>query len=219
MINMDFDQRVTINTNECSWVITPKRGVWRKKLERESAEKGHATSIVRYNPGTSFEPHGHPNGEEILVLEGTFSDEYGDYKKGCYIRNSPGSRHTPFSKEGCILFVKLNQFLPSDTAQVCIDTSQHPWMAGQGHLQVMPLHEFKGEHVALVKWPAREHFQPHTHFGGEEIYVISGELNDEHGSYPAGTWLRNPHMSQHDPFVKVETMIFVKTGHLFNKNL
>lgn len=216
---MDFDQRVTINTNECSWVITPKRGVWRKKLERESAEKGHATSIVRYNPGTSFEPHDHPNGEEILVLEGTFSDEYGDYKKGSYIRNPPGSRHAPFSKEGCILFVKLNQFLANDTARVCVDATQRHWLPGYGHLQVMPLHEFESEHAALVKWPANERFQSHTHFGGEEIYVISGEFNDEHGSYPAGTWLRNPHMSQHYPFVKEETIIFVKTGHLLDKNL
>lgn len=211
---MDLDQRVAINTNECSWVITPRRGVWRKKLERDSSEKGHATSIVRYNPGTSFESHAHPNGEEILVLEGTFSDEHGDYKTGTYIRNPPGSKHAPFSAEGCILFVKLNQFLPNDTAQVRIDTSNADWLAGQGHLQVMPLHVFEGEHIALVKWPARENFHLHTHFGGEEIYVISGELKDEYGSYPAGAWLRNPHMSQHNPFVKEETIILVKVGHL-----
>lgn len=219
MINMDFYQSVTINTNDSSWVITPNRGVWRKKLERESAEQGHATSIVRYNPGTSFEPHGHPNGEEILVLEGTFSDEYGDYKKGSYIRNPPGSRHAPFSKEGCILFVKLNQFLANDTARVCIDATQCHWLPGYGHLQVIPLHEFESEYASFVKWPANERFQSHTHFGGQEIYVISGEFNDEHGNYPAGTWLRNPHMSQHYPCVKEETIIFVKTGHLLDKYL
>lgn len=215
---MDLNRRVTINTNEYSWVITQKRGVWRKKLEREFSEKGHATSIVRYNPGTSFAPHSHPNGEEILVLEGTFSDEHGDYKKGSYIRNPPGSMHTPFSIGGCILFVKLNQFLPNDTAQVYLDTSEADWLAGQGNLQVMPLHEFEGEHVALVKWPAGECFHPHTHFGGEEIYVISGEFNDEHGTYPTGSWLRNPHMSQHNPFVKVDTIILVKVGHLLKSH-
>jgi anti-sigma factor ChrR (cupin superfamily) len=214
MINMNFDQRVIINTNECSWVITSNRGIWRKKLERESAKGGHVTSVVRYNPGTFFATHCHPNGEEILVLEGTFSDESGDYTKGMYIRNPPGSKHTPFSKEGCVLFVKLNQFSRYDTKQLRIDTTNAKWLPGHGNLQVMPLHEIGGEHVALVKWPPGERFHPHLHYGGEEIYVVSGEFNDEHGTYPAGTWIRNPHMSLHNPYVIVETVILVKVGHL-----
>lgn len=215
MINMQFDKRVVINTNKLNWGITPAHGIWRKHLERQAAEQGHASSIVRYNPDTLFQQHAHPLGEEILVLQGTFSDEYGDYKKGTYIRNPPGSKHAPFSKEGCVLFVKLNQFAPNDTTRVCINTAQATWLPGQGGLQVMPLHEFEGEHVALVKWPSGEYFHPHKHFGGEEIYVISGEFKDEHGSYPTGTWLRNPNMSEHKPFVEEETIIWVKIGHLF----
>ncbi len=213
-INMDLNQSISINTNECDWEASPQHGVLRKRLERAQEEEGHATSLVQYKPGASFNYHAHPNGEEILVLDGTFSDNSGHYKKGSYIRNPPGSEHAPYSKKGCILFVKLNQFSPQDNSRICIDTEKTPWLAGQGNLQVMPLHAFENEHVALVKWPANEHFQPHTHFGGEEIYVISGEFIDEHGRYPAGTWLRNPHMSQHNPFTEQETVILVKVGHL-----
>ena len=54
----------------------------------------------------------------------------------------------------------------------------------------------------------------HTHFGGEEIFVISGEFIDEHGRYPQGTWIRSPHLSEHAPFVEQETVILVKVGHL-----
>jgi anti-sigma factor ChrR (cupin superfamily) len=43
------------------------------------------------------------------VLEGTFSDEQGDYPAGSYVRNPVGSRHAPFSREGCTIFVKLHQ--------------------------------------------------------------------------------------------------------------
>ncbi|WP_372927152.1 cupin domain-containing protein, partial [Marinobacter sp.] len=175
---------------------------------------GHATSIVRYEPGASFNRHEHPLGEEILVLDGVFSDETGDYGKGTYLRNPPGSGHAPFSKEGCVLFVKLHQFDERDTATVRIDTNTAEWMPGIGGLEVMPLHEFEHEHVALVKWPAKEKFQPHRHFGGEEILVLSGEFCDENGRYPAGTWMRSPHMSLHHPFVDEETVIWVKTGHL-----
>ena len=78
----------------------------------------------------------------------------------------------------------------------------------------MPLHSFEGEHTALVKCPENERFLPHRHFGGEEILVLSGTFRDEHGDYPTLTWLRSPHMSEHYPFVKEETIIWVKTGHL-----
>jgi len=214
MLNLDFTKRVVINSNEMDWIDSPSAGVLRKPLARSEDQVGHITSIVQYAAGSSFSQHAHPLGEEIFVLEGVFSDETGDYHKGTYIRNPPASKHTPFSQEGCIIFVKLNQFHENDLQQVRINTNEREWLPGIGGLQVMPLHEFEHQHVALVKWPANERFQPHKHFGGEEILVLSGEFQDEHGIYPANTWIRSPHMSEHFPFVNQETIILVKTGHL-----
>ena len=214
MLNMNFDQRVVINTINQPWSKSPMPGVKRKPLAREDAERGHASSIVRYEAEASFSTHDHPLGEEIFVLEGIFSDETGDYPAGTYFRNPEGFRHTPFSKKGCTILVKLHQFLPDDQQHVVIDTNKADWLPGHGGLEVMPLHQHKTESVALVKWPAGEKFKMHSHFGGEEIYVISGEFIDEYARYPAGTWIRSPHMSQHHPFVEKETLIWVKTGHL-----
>jgi len=211
---MDFNERVVMYSNKLSWTTSPVPGVSRKPLAREEAERGHATSIVRYEPGASFTAHGHPQGEEILVLEGTFSDETGDYSAGTYFRNPDGYHHQPFSKEGCTILVKLHQFQPDDDQHITIDTKTADWQAGIGGLKVLPLYQHKSESVALVKWPAGEHFKLHSHFQGEEIYVIRGELIDEHGRYPTGTWLRSPHLSQHCPYVEQETLIWVKTGHL-----
>ncbi|MHA7881519.1 MAG: cupin domain-containing protein [Saccharospirillum sp.] len=213
-LNMDFAQKVVVRTAEQAWVKSPAAGVWRKPLEREAAEQGRATSVVRYDPGSSFSRHVHPAGEEILVLDGVFSDDTGDYPAGTYLRNPPGSGHAPHSEPGCVLLVKLCQFAPDDSAVVRINTRETPWQPGQGGLEVMPLHSFGTEQVALVKWPAGEVFKPHRHFGGEEIFVLSGEFIDEHGRYPEGTWLRSPHLSQHHPFVEQETVIWVKVGHL-----
>lgn len=214
MINMDFTQRIAIETEAMEWLASPANGVWRKPLERQEAESGHTTSIVRYDQGSAFNTHPHPMGEEIFVLEGVFSDQDGDYPAGTYLRNPPGSEHAPFSNEGCVIFVKLNQFDERDLSTVRVNTKQTPWLEGIGNLKVMPLHDFEHEHVALVKWPVGERFQPHKHFGGEEILVLSGEFKDEYGSYPKGTWIRSPHMSEHFPFVEQETVILVKTGHL-----
>ena len=214
MINMDLSQRVVINTNDQAWLQSPMQGVWRKSLAREDIERGHATSIVRYDAGAKFSEHNHPLGEEILVLDGIFSDQTGDYHAGTYFRNPEGFIHAPFSRQGCVLLVKLHQFHDDDDNNIAIDTTAAEWLPGNGNLQVIPLHNFGAEQVALVKWPAGERFQPHTHFGGEEIYVISGEFKDELGSYPAGTWIRSPHLSSHNPYVEKNTLIWVKVGHL-----
>ncbi len=214
MINMNFERRVVIDTNVEEWLASPLSGVWRKPLAREDAERGHATSLVRYDAGASFSFHEHPLGEEILVLSGTFSDETGDYPAGSYFRNPEGFSHAPFSTYGCVLLVKLHQFKPGDDQHICIDTNSAQWSPGIGGLQIMPLHSFEGESTALVRWPAGEKFQPHRHWGGEEIYVIKGEFIDEHGRYPQGSWIRSPHLSLHAPYVEQETIILVKTGHL-----
>jgi anti-sigma factor ChrR (cupin superfamily) len=207
-------QRVVIETAQQSWIESPSDGVQRKPLEREHQESGHTTSVVRFAPGSQFTRHVHTQGEEILVLDGVFSDELGDYPAGSYLRNPPGSAHSPFSREGCTLLVKLDQFSDGDDTRVVLDTETQPWQPGIGGLRVKPLHEFEHEHTALVYWPEGEVFQPHRHYGGEEIFVLSGTFRDEHGSYPQGSWLRNPHMSQHHPFALEETVIWVKVGHL-----
>ncbi len=124
MINMDFSERIVVDSNEEDWVESPKPSVWRKPLAREDAERG------------------------------------------------------------------------------------------QGNLKVLPLHQFETESVALVHWPKGETFHRHVHMGGEEVFVISGEFIDEHGRYPAGTWIRSPHMSTHTPYVEEETLLWVKVGHL-----
>ncbi|MCJ8311997.1 MAG: cupin domain-containing protein [Saccharospirillaceae bacterium] len=212
--NFDFSKVVVINTNDQSWLPSPMVGVERKPLAREGKENGHATSVVRYAAGAKFKSHTHPLGEEIFVLEGVFSDENGNYPSGSYIRNPPGSSHAPFSKQGCVIFVKLQQFDEGDTDLVNINTSEQQWLQGQGNLQVKPLHNFEGQGTALVYWPAGERFLAHKHWGGEEIFVLSGEFMDEHGQYPKGTWIRSPHLSGHHPYVETDTVILVKTGHL-----
>jgi anti-sigma factor ChrR (cupin superfamily) len=80
---------------------------------------------------------------------------------------------------------------------------------------VLPLHEHGPEHVALVRWVPSTKFMPHQHWGGEKILVLDGVFEDEHGTYPKGSWLRSPHLSAHNPFTGPDgALIYVKTGHL-----
>ena len=213
-INTDFSQKVVMNHHDLPWTKSPELGVDRRMLERLGDEVAKATSIVRYQPGSKFQVHIHEYGEEIFVLDGIFSDEIGNYPAGTYIMNPPGSAHTPFSESGCTLFVKLRHLGPDQIERVVIDTKTAPWHQGmvQG-LSVMPLMQ-KGSGSTLVRWAPQTYFNPHRHYGGEEIFVIEGVFEDEHGRYPAGSWIRSPHLSQHQPFSKEGCTIFVKTGHL-----
>lgn len=215
-LNSEFNQRVVMDTSNLAWSDSPLPGVHRRKLDRVGAEVARATSIVRYAANSRFDAHVHGGGEEIFVLEGVFSDERGDYPAGAYLRNPPDSRHAPFSREGCILFVKLWQFAADDTVPVRIDTSAGTWHQGMvPGLSVMPLHEHKGVSTALVRWAPHTRFNAHTHPGGEEILVLEGVFSDELGDYPTGTWLRNPRWSSHAPFTGAEgALIYVKVGAL-----
>ena len=213
-INADYSQRIVINHHDLPWISSPESGVERRMLERQGDEVAKATSIVRYQPGSKFRMHVHEWGEEILVLDGIFSDETGDYSAGSYIMNPPGSAHVPFSESGCTLFVKLRHLGRDQIEKEVIDTKTAAWHQGMvPGLTVMPLMQ-QGHGSTLVRWAAQTYFNPHRHYGGEEIFVIDGVFEDEHGRYPQGTWIRSPHMSLHKPFSKEGCTIFVKTGHL-----
>ncbi len=214
-INADLTRRAVVYSEELPWLDSPLPGVQRRMLERDGEEVARATTIVRFAPGSHFAPHTHGLGEEFLVLEGVFSDEDGDFGPGMYVRNPPGSRHTPHSEPGCVIFVKLRQMDPDDRDFVRIDTTRAAWQPGPGEgVEILPLFERGRERVQLVRLAPGGRLPAHEHPGGEEILVLEGSLADEFGRYPKGTWLRNPHGSAHAPFSEEGCRLYVKTGHL-----
>lgn len=184
-------------------------------LDRIGDEVARATTIVRFAPNSRFDAHAHGGGEEFLVLEGVFSDETGDFPAGSYVRNPIGTSHTPHTDEGCTIFVKLHQFDSADQDQKHIATHEQVFLPGSADgLTVLPLHRAANENVALERWQPGTRFNRHQHWGGEEILVLDGTFQDEHGDYPKGSWLRSPHLSEHTPFSNEGCLIYVKTGHL-----
>ena len=94
-------------------VVRPQPADWRPGMVEGlevlplSEFMGEHTALVRWRPGTVFSPHRHFGGEEILVLEGTFQDEFGEYPTGTWLRNPHMSAHHPFSTTGCTILVKV----------------------------------------------------------------------------------------------------------------
>lgn len=216
-INADFSERVVIRPDDYHWVDSPMPGVERMMLDRIGDEVARATSLVRYAPNSSFSPHVHDGGEEFFVLEGEFGDEHRRYPAGTYVRNPVGSQHSPqVGPQGCVILVKLHQFEKGDDAHLVVDTQDADWPPADSRgFEELPLHRYREERVSLYRWPPNTRYGMHSHPGGEEIFVIEGAFYDEHGAYPAGTWLRNPDQSSHDDFTRDEgALLYLKTGHL-----
>lgn len=216
-LRSDFGLREVVHAGDEAWRTSPAPGVERMMLDRIGDEVARATSIVRFAPHARFDRHTHGGGEEFLVLEGVFHDEAGAYPVGTYVRNPIGSSHAPWVEaEGAVIFVKLHQFDRADTAHLVVDPDRAAWRPGPvAGLSVLPLHRFGAETVELVRWAPNICAGTHHHPAGEEILVLDGALEDEHGRYPAGSWLRNPHLSAHTPFSGPEgALVYVKTGHL-----
>ena len=72
-----------------------------KLSENENAK------LIKMNPGTKVPLHSHNGKEYILLLEGSYSDEYGTYHKGDLQINDSRIKHNPLSnkKDGCICLV------------------------------------------------------------------------------------------------------------------
>lgn len=214
-LHTDYRRRVVIRPEDVAWSASPEPGVERRRLERDGDEVARATSVVRYAPGSRFAAHTHGGGEEILVLDGVFEDEFGAYPAGTYMRSPIGSRHTPFSTAGTTLLVKLWQFETDDQLLLRTPTRELPMQPGATPgLATLRLHRHGDETVMLQRFaPGAEGIES-AYPGGAELYVLEGELVDELGRYPAGTWLRLPPGSRHRLLAPGGALSYVKTGHL-----
>lgn len=214
-INADLTKRALLLPSQRSWVPSPEPGVERVMLDRDGDEVARATSLVRFAKGSSFAPHVHELGEELLVLEGVFSDEEGDYPAGTYLRNPPGSVHRPHSAPGCLLFVKLRQFDLRDQERKTINTRALQWQpASEEGVSRALLHQFGAEAIWIIQMQPHSKISRHTHHAGEELFVLEGSISDEQGHYPTGSWLRNPAGSEHQLYSQEGALLFVKSGHL-----
>lgn len=217
-LNGDMTARVVMDTTQMEWAQSPSGRVLRKRLHRVGeAESGQVTSLVRYLPDASFHEHDHPEGEEILVLEGTFSDQLGDADAGTHLLNPEGFRHAPWSKPGCLILVKLRQYAGEGRAFHRTRTRDLAWAASglDGVEEKMLYRDDRFPDVTrLERWSEGAAPGPRDFAGGAELFVIEGSLWDAAGRYTRGTWLRLPAGSRLAARSDEGCVVYLKTGAL-----
>jgi hypothetical protein len=215
-LHADLKQKAVVHAAQHDWQASPMPGVARRMLHRVGNEVAQATTLVRYAPGSHFNAHIHSGGEELLVLEGVFQDEQGDYPAGTYMRNPPTTWHAPGSQQGCTIFVKLWQFDPQDRTRVIVQTENMARIhdAQRPGVQVSPLYRDALEDVRLEQWAPQHSIALDLPHGGEFL-VLQGDFSDSGEHFAAQSWLRLPSGSRLYAQTGVQgAKLWVKLHHL-----
>ena len=184
-------------------------------LERQGQGDHAQISVVAHPAGEAW-THTGDQLCELLVLQGALLIGEDSFGPQSYVRLLPGQALDLRTQAGCVLYENRRDWTEAEEGSFALAGDRMDWRQGMvPGLKVTSLHEGLTKHTALVRWAPDTRFNPHTHVGGEEILVLAGIFRDEYGAYPAGTWIRSPHMSHHRPFTEAEgATILVKVGHL-----
>ena len=67
---------------------------------------GQGTYILKMEPGAKSKLHEHVNFEEFIMLDGQLIDPDNNvFKKGDIVTYEPGSQHSSYTKNGCLILV------------------------------------------------------------------------------------------------------------------
>ena len=170
---------------------------------------------MRYAPHSHFAAHTHGAGEQILVLDGVFSDETGDFPAGWYVRNPPGSRHTPASAGGAVIFVKLRQMPPQDEVSLRLDARDPAnWRRPAEGCEQALLYDAPWERVVMLRIAGGYAGESRYWRGGAEFFVVEGGLLIDGAPLHSGSWLRLPAGSRSKLASGAGALVYRKTGHL-----
>lgn len=149
---------------------------------------------------------------DLLVLNGMVAEsagralEAGDFA----IRNGPAKLRA--GPEGAqVLAYRDPGGLPCD--EITVPRDDRPWRAGRTPGMLIATLCTSGHALSLLSWQPGARTRHHGHPGGEDIFVVRGELCEQE-RHPAGSWMRLHPGDWHSPHVETPTLILVRSGHL-----
>ncbi len=88
------------------WRTTRYPGV-RVHFYSHDKATGRTVALIAMAPGCGYPRHRHQGPEEVLVVQGGYRDELGEYRAGTFVRYDDGTVHSPVAlTDGieCVLF-------------------------------------------------------------------------------------------------------------------
>jgi hypothetical protein len=202
-VNADLLELVTIDSSQAPWHPAGIPGLSEKVFERiGTGAAARETLLLRLDPRATV-----PGGiaqcrVDILVLAGSVEMRGLNHAAGVFVRVPAGAEIALRSIEGATLLVKKRDGGASPES-IALDTSDRAnWAAwgGRGSEKaqlydagLLPEASWVGYMLPDLTIPE------HDHAGGEEIFILQGQLRDERGLYGPGAWIRFPIGLRHTP--------------------
>ncbi len=149
---------------------------------------------------------------DLLVLNGTLAAGAGRSLEGgdFAIRNSAAELEA--GPQGAQVLA-YRDASGSTCEEIVVPRDERPWREGRTPGMLIANLCTAGHALSLLSWQPGARPRHHGHPGGEEIFVVRGELC-EHDRHPAGSWMRLHPGTWHAPHVETPTLILVRSGHL-----
>lgn len=221
----DLTERIVLPGDDADWVAASVPGIEVRVLEYIVSDQPRLTAQVRLAAGFSEASLGPGADLEIFLQSGSVATADDSCSAGCYVRlpvtgdervdelilRAPDTDDAPRA----MIYVATGHIASSDTERRIIDTNDAScWLPGPiDGTEVLPLHGHGSGNVMMIRWLGTMAFKPRLDPLGEEVLVITGCLHDADGSYPAGSWIRNPVPSWQSWSADAGTQIYYKNGH------
>lgn len=101
-----------VKTSTTDWAPLVEEGIdctglsW-MPLRYDETGKRPVSFLLKFEPGAKYPYHNHPEGEEILILEGNCEIEGAAFNAGDYLYTPANFRHSVKSEDGCTLFLMV----------------------------------------------------------------------------------------------------------------
>ncbi|MCK9686629.1 cupin domain-containing protein [Scleromatobacter humisilvae] len=149
---------------------------------------------------------------DLLVLNGTVDIGAGRVLEGGDFAIRHGGAELCAGPAGAQVFA-YRDASGARCDEITVTRDERPWREGRTPGMLIANLCTAGHALSLVLWQPGTRTRHHAHPGGEEIFVVKGELLEAQ-QHPAGSWIRLHPGAWHSPFVETPTLILVRSGHL-----
>jgi hypothetical protein len=169
------------------------------------------SGVIVLAPGESADLASHAR-HDLLVLNGTVDDGAGRVLDNGDFAIRRGAARLCAGPTGAQVLA-YRDTRDVECSEVTVPRDERPWREGRTPGMLIANLSNAGHALSLLMWQPGARTRHHAHPGGEEIFVVRGELC-EGTRYPVGSWMRLHPGAWHAPYVETPTLILVRSGHL-----